>query len=336
VAVTDAYFNVQQARGELAGAVETTRRTTELVERTKKLAPNLVAELEIARADAELARRQQAELMAQERWGVAGAELLRVLRLDPGARIEPIEPPHLHVDIIPLDRPLDDLIPLALTNRPELASQQAQVQATLQLLKQEKLRPVIPSVLLRGFSTPVTGTLATGVFAGGPGSRVDNPGWRSDIDVQVLWQFDNLGLGNRARIHQRESENRQALIALFRIQDRVAAEVGQAYAQLQMAARRVSVAEKGVRAAVESADKNVLALRQTAPLGTKDTVQLIVRPQEVLAAIQALAQAYNDYYGAVADANRAQFRLYRALGQPAHCLTQDKPPLQRSSHGDGR
>jgi hypothetical protein len=46
----------------------------------------------------------------------------------------------------------------------------------------------------------------------------------------------------------------------------------------------------------------------------------LVRPQEVVAAIQALSQAYLDYYGAVADANRAQFRLYRALGQPAQCV----------------
>ena len=51
---------------------------------------------------------------------------------------------------------------------------------------------------------------------------------------------------------------------------------------------------------------------------------LLVRPQEVVAAVQALAQAYLDYYGAVADANRAQFRLYRALGQPAQCLLQDQ------------
>ena len=42
-----------------------------------------------------------------------------------------------------------------------------------------------------------------------------------------------------------------------------------------------------------------------------------MRPQEAVAAVQALAQAYADYYGAVADANRAQFRLYRALRRPA-------------------
>jgi hypothetical protein len=36
-----------------------------------------------------------------------------------------------------------------------------------------------------------------------------------------------------------------------------------------------------------------------------------------------LAQSYADYYTAVADANRAQFRLYRALGQPSGCVLQD-------------
>jgi hypothetical protein len=39
-----------------------------------------------------------------------------------------------------------------------------------------------------------------------------------------------------------------------------------------------------------------------------------------VAAVQALDQAYRDYFGAVADANRAQFRLYRALGHPAACV----------------
>jgi outer membrane protein TolC len=321
VAVTDAYFTVQQARGELAGATEASRLTEELVRRTRKLAPALVPELEVVRAEAELARRQQAELTARERWATAGAELLRVLRLDPGARVEPVEPPHLRVELIGLDRLVDDLIGLGLTHRPELASQKAQVEATLKLLKQERLRPLIPSVLLRGFSTPVTGTLATGVFAGGQNGSIGNPGWRGDLDLQVLWQLDNLGLGNRARIHQREAEKRVAVLELFRLQDRVAAEVAQAHAQAQLAARRVTAAERGVQAARESADKNLLALRQTKP--AVGAVQLVVRPQEVVAAVQALAQAYLDYYGAVNDANRAQFRLYRALGQPAQCLLQE-------------
>jgi outer membrane protein TolC len=323
LAVSDAYFNVQQARGELAGAIAATQRTEELVGRTKKLAPALVPELETDRAETELVRRQQAELLARERWKVASAELVRVLLLDPSAQVEPVEPPQLRVELIALDRPLDDLIPIGLTNRPELASQQAQVQLTLTLLKQERLRPLIPSILLRGFSTSVTGTLAEGVFGGGPNSTIGNAGFRSDLDLQVLWQFDNLGFGNCAQVHRREAENRLAVIDLFRIQDRVAAEVAQAHAQAQLATRRVDLAEKGVRSALNSADKNVLALGHTKGVG--NLVVLVVRPQEAVAAVQALAQAYIDYYGAVADANRAQFRLYRALGQPAQCLLQDQP-----------
>ena len=300
VAVTDAYFTVQQARGELAPAV--------------------VPELERDRAEAELARRQQAELLARERWELASVDLLRVLRLDPAARLEP---PQLRVELIDPARSVDDLIPLALTHRPELASHQAQVQATLALLRQERLRPLIPSVLLRGFSTPVTGTLAGGVFAGGASGRIGDPGWRGDLDLQVLWQMDNLLFGNRAQIHRREAESRLAVVELFRVQDRVAAEVAQAFTQAQLAARRVALAERGVRSARNSADKNLIGLQ---PKEEGGRVVLLVRPQEALAAVQALAQAYSDYYGAVADANRAQFRLYRALGQPAQAVAGEAYP----------
>lgn len=322
VAVSDAYFNLQQARGELAGAMAATQRTEELVRRTKKLAPALVPELEVDRAEAELVRRQQSELLARERWKVASATLARLLRLDAGAQFDPQEPPQLRIDLIDLGKTVDELIPIALTSRPELASQQAQVQLTLTLLQQERLRPLIPSVLLRGYSTPVTGTLGAGVFAGGTNSSISTSGLRSDFDLQVLWQFDNLGFGNRAKVHLREAENRLALVEFFRVQDRVASEVALAHAQAQLAARRVDLAAKGVQSALNSADKNLVALGQTK--GAGNLLILLVRPQEAVASVQTLAQAYADYYGAVADANRAQFRLYRALGQPVQSVLGDR------------
>ena len=55
-------------------------------------------------------------------------------------------------------------------------------------------------------------------------------------------------------------------------------------------------------------------------------VILVIRPQEVVAGVLALALAYNDYFGAVADYNRAQFRLYRALGQPPMLPGPEQPP----------
>jgi outer membrane protein TolC len=321
VAVTDAYFTVQQARGQLAGVTEAIRLNEDLLARTRKLAPAIVPDLELFRAETELAHLRDSELLYREQWKVASAQLLQVLRLDPAAQVEPVEPPQLDIKLIDLKKPVDDLIPIGLTYRPELASQQALVQATLTLLRQERLRPLIPSVLFRGFSTPVTGTLGAGYFGGGTNSSFGDGGLRSDFDLQVLWQLNNLGFGNRALVHQREAENRLAIVQLFRIQDLVASEVAQAYAQAQMAARRVEVTEKGLRSAVLSVNKNLDALSQTKGIGNQ--LVTLVRPQEVVAALQALLQAYIDYYTAVADANRAQFRLYRALGQPAQYLAQD-------------
>jgi hypothetical protein len=95
----------------------------------------------------------------------------------------------------------------------------------------------------------------------------------------------------------------------------VAAEVAQAYAQGQEAAQRVREAEQEVRDAVYSATENLKGVQETRRAGNLDI--LVIRPQEAAAAVQALAVAYSDYYAAVGDFNRAQFRLYRALGQPA-------------------
>jgi outer membrane protein TolC len=246
------------------------------------------------------------------------------LRLDPSALVEPLEVPHLRVTLVPPDKPVDDLISVALTSRPELATQQVLVQATLVRLRQERLRPLIPSVLLRGASTPVVGTLAGGYFGGGRNANLSDFSARSDFDLQVLWELQNLGFGNKALVDQRRAENRLSVLDLFRLQDQVAAEVAQAYAQAQSAASRLRKAENGLNDAVASANKNFEGLGATktagGPAGSPKVTILVIRPQEVVAAIQALAQAYNDYYGAVADYNRAQFRLYRALGQPAQLL----------------
>jgi len=312
--VAEAYFNVQQARGEFAGAQDVNARVDDLLGRTQKLV-GIIPELEVVRARTQLNRSRQSVQSARERWRVASAELNRLLRMDASALVEPMEPPHLQITMVPLEQSVDDLIQVGLTNRPELAGQQAVVQATLVRLRQEKVRPLLPSVLLRGASTNPSGTLAGGLFGGGINDDMSNFRARGDFDVQVLWELQNLGFGNHALVKQRSAENQQAILELFRTQDRIAAEVAQAYAQAQSAAERIIDAEAGVADAVDSANKNLQGLGQTKTAG--NVLIPLIRPQEVIASLQALGQAYADYYGAVADYDRAQFRLYRAVGRPA-------------------
>lgn len=317
--VAESYFSVQQARGELAGAEDVAKKSEDLVRRTNQLAKGLIAPVDEVRARAELAERRIAELSARERWRTSSAELARILRLDPSALVEPLEPPHLKIALVPVDEPVDSLIPIALTHRPELSSQQALVQATLHRLKAERIRPLVPSLLLRGASTSPAGTLGAGVFGGGQNARVGDFSARSDFDVQVLWELQNFGLGNAARVKERRAENEVAILELFRLQDRIAAEVAQAYAQVKSADGRIAQAETGVKDAIDSVNKHFEALEHTQRVG--NLVTLLVRPQEVVAAIQGLGRAYNNYYQAVADYDRAQFRLYRAIGQSSQCIS---------------
>jgi hypothetical protein len=111
------------------------------------------------------------------------------------------------------------------------------------------------------------------------------------------------------------------------VEERIAAEVVQAYAQAQSAVARVRETEQALKDALELVRENIKALGQTQ--GSGRPLILVVRPQEVVAAVQALAQAYTSFHGAIADYNRAQFRLYRALGHPAQALTFPPPSAER-------
>ena len=77
-------------------------------------------------------------------------------------------------------------------------------------------------------------------------------------------------------------------------------------------------AAPAVTKGLESLRLNMLNIRRGAGLPAA------TRPIEVLQPIQALAQARADYLNAVLAYNRAQFRLYRAIGQPP--LLSPNPP----------
>ena len=323
LAVAIAYFDVQQARGDVAGSVESLRRADDLVARTVKLAPELTPEVEVNRAKTEAARRRQAVESAYERWQVSSAELTRLLRLQPGILVEPSEEPSLIIGVIDTSIPLDELIAIGLTNRPELAANQAVVQAALVRVKQEKHRPLYTTLALRGVGSNAPG-LAGGYFGGGVNGDVGNFGSRFSVDLQAVWEVQNLGFGNRALVRERESESRRSLLELLRAQETISAEIVRAHAQLTRATRRLKASEDGVTNAVATAEKNLQGLGQTKRVG--EQLVLLFRPQEAVAAVSALDQAYRDHHAAVGDHNRAQFRLYRALGHPGHALCHFESP----------
>jgi outer membrane protein TolC len=287
------------------------------------LSNELVSEVEVQRAKNLLADIQQQAVSARQEWRVSSARLTRVLRLNPLAVVVPLEHDHLQVTLIDPARPLPDLHVIALTNRPELASYQALVQAATARIRRERGRMVLPTVLLNGFQTPDE-LLQAGVFGIGTDSKLNQFTGRDDVSIQLMWELEALGIGNLARIKEQRGEQSKAIIEFFNIQDMVAADVTRAQADLQSAAARVDQADRSLRASIATFNGSFEGLQQTTRFG--DVLVLVNRPQEVVFALQLMKSAFDAYFTTVAEYNRAQFDLFHALGYPAREITYVRPP----------
>ena len=309
--VAEAYLDLQQAAGRLAIGREAATNAEALATLTASYAKSGAGlESDYRRSLTERDRQRKNVEQAVGQLEEASAELVRRIRLDPRILVAPVEPPETVLRLVADSCPIDDLIVTGLRSRPELTEAQALVQATLTRLKQAKLRPFIPSLALR---------YSGGGFGGGPNGFFGNFNARSDADVNLYWEVQNLGFADRAIAKQRAAQQRTANLELMKIQDRVASEVVRAEKQRIAASRQMEQAGRALPEAEASLALNLTSIRRGAGLPGA------TRPIEVLQPVQALAQARADYLDAVLAYNRAQFRLYRALG---------RPPLLASTPGE--
>jgi outer membrane protein TolC len=317
------YFDIHHHRGRYAGALYCVKRGDDLVNRIKSLSKELVSEIEVERARNLLADLQQQAVSERQAWRVSSAHLTQVLRLNPLAVVVPLEHDHLQVTLIDPARSLPDLHVIALTNRPELASYQALVEAAVQRIRREKGRMLLPTVLVNGFQTPDE-MIQGGIFGLGTNNKLNQWVGRDDVSLQLVWELDAMGIGNLARIKEQRGEQSKAVINFFKVQDTVAAEVTRAQADLQSATARVKQAERALRTGINAFNGSFEGLQQTTRFG--DVLVLISRPQEVVFTLQLMKRAFDEYFTTVAEYNTAQFELFHALGYPAREITYVNPP----------
>jgi outer membrane protein TolC len=320
----DAYFMVHQYRGIYAGALYTVERAHEVVRRISVLSRDLVQAYEVDRARNMLADLEQQAISARQHWLVQSTRLTRALRLDPRAVVEPLEHDHLQITLIDPGRTLDDLMPIALANRPEIASQRAQVNAAALAVRREKARPLLPSIVLTGFQSPAGMLMQYGIFGIGYNNGPTQWTGRDDVSIQLVWQLEFMGIGNLARIKGGRGGESRAIVELRNAQDKVAAEVNQTHARVQSAALRVVQADRSLRASIIAFNGSLEGLNHTVRFG--DVLELISRPQEAIYALQLLKTSFDEYFRTVAEYNRTQFELFHALGYPAYELAQLRPP----------
>jgi outer membrane protein TolC len=301
LAVAVAYLDLVQAESQRAISRQDVSNAKQLVELTESFAKTGQGlESDAARARNEMATRQRELIEADEAVLTRSVRLANLLRLDPAVTLHTVNTEVTPLVLLTEDTPLKELTERALATRPETEERSALVQAAFERLRQERIRPFIPRVLL---------DISAGGYGGGTGSHFTNFSDRTDFNVLAVWELRNLGLGNQALERQREAQQLQAATSEELIRDLIAAEVAEAYHQIHERRRQIDVGQQAVAESLRSLELNMNRIRGAEGL-----------PIEALQAIQSVAAARRSYLAAVTNYNRAQFVLLRAVGQPPTAL----------------
>jgi outer membrane protein TolC len=292
-----AYLELLRAHQSRAIAVDIREHAQQLAEATADFARSGAGnEADADRAATEFSIRQNEVVQADEEIQVASARVVELLNDDPRVLLSPLEPAIATVELVPLDAPIQTLLPTGLQRRPELAEAKHLVGEAVHRMSMENLSPLLPNVLM--------GT-SYAAFGGGQGSQIANTAGRFDLDAITYWQVRGLGVGEYAARREARSQYDQTRMQQVRMMNRVSREIVEAHAQMLARHRQIGIAQQAVQRATHSFERNWLRVRDLEGL-----------PIETLQSIQALDQARREYLRALVDYNAAQFRLQRALGWP--------------------
>jgi outer membrane protein TolC len=294
------YLQLLGAEGRLAVVRQTERDFDEITRLTRaytEVRQGRDSDYQRARTAADMVGAD--ERRAQEEVATASAHLSRLLNLDPSLRLQIVNDP---IEVVQLNDPqktLPELIRIARDNRPELRAAAAEIAAARAQVVQEKARPLLPTL-----------SVAYSQTGFGGGSNLSPPAFnglhpRGDFDAMAFWTLQNFGLGNLARIRQRqakvgEAEGRRGVWV-----NRIDKEVADAYNLSQARFREVQVARRQVESGVKGFQRDLTGIRG-----------FTVLPIELLDSTNLLYQARLDLLRAIVAFDEAQFQLFVALGQP--------------------
>jgi len=255
------------------------------------------------RAATEFARRDEEVLEALAAEAQASHALVELLNLDPTLRLVPQQLQVVPQSTVPTEMPLTQLLAVAALNRPELLARRTAIRAALLQLDGARVLPFSPTILM-GFSG--------GAFGGGSDvaasqglPRFGDISGRTDLDVAMYWALRNLGVGNKALIDAARARLKTSQFQELDVLDGVSQEVVDAYVRALSWLDQVEWQAKAVRTGEAASKEDLARVRNRQGL-----------PIELLDSLRQTIEARRDYLNAIIGYNRAEIRLYVALGNP--------------------
>jgi outer membrane protein TolC len=232
---------------------------------------------------------------AEERQRVAAAELARVLHLDPAVELVPQDTGLSLLTLFGTNASQTVLVEQALRERPELKQSQALISAARAARNGAVYGPLIPSVGAQVFA---------GGLGGGPDGGPSRFGDSEDYLLGLSWRVGPGGLFDSGRIQASKARVATAQLSDAKLRDTVRFQVVAGLTRVRSLSDQIALAEQSL----VSARETLRLTRERKQYG----VGLVL---EDIQAQQDLNRARADYVAAVAEFNKAQYGLSRAVGQ---------------------
>jgi outer membrane protein TolC len=240
-------------------------------------------------------RNQLALRQAEEQQRLAGARLAQTLHLDAAVQLAVGD-----TDLAPLDLPgsnatVESLVREALTARPELKQSQALVAAARDAERGVLFGPMVPSLGAQAF---------VGGLGGGRNDDTGNFGDQQEYAIGLNWRIGPGGLFDFSRRRAAASRLQGTRLTEEKIRDEIGRQVVEAFTRMRSTADQLETARRALRDAEEG-----LRLAQTRQ---EFAVGVVL---ENIQAEQDLTRARLDYFKTVAEFNKAQYALTKAVGK---------------------
>lgn len=232
---------------------------------------------------------------AREKQRIASARLAQTLKLDATVELAAAETGLSTLTLLPENSALDSLVTQALNSRPELKQQDSLIAAAKAEKKGTTIGPLIP-------------TVGAQMYLGGLGGGFNDQwgNFKDTQDYQLLfgWKIGPGGLFDRARQRASQSRLKQAELSSEKTHDEVVRQVVEQHTRVDSLRDQMATAQK----ALQLAEQTVKLTRERKAFGVGVVLENIQAEQE-------LNRVRNEYLETMAEYNKAQYGLARAVGK---------------------
>jgi len=296
LAAVQGYFELALAQGTVGVAGEAVRISGDYETQLGSAVETGIAfKGDLLRARVQAERNRAVLQQAKEQLRIAAARLAQVLRLDPVVELVTRDSDLAPLALLATNTALDPLVSQALDSRPELKQSQSLIAAARDTKNGAVYGPLIPTLGAQGF---------WGGLGGGREGIGDTFGGQQDYIVGASWRIGPGGLLDRGRMRSAESRLKIAELSSGKLRDDATRQVIEAFTRWQSLGDQLTTTKRALAAAEEG-----LRLAQQ----RKEFAVGVVL--ETIQAEQDLTRTRLDYLKSVAEFNKAQYSLSRAIGK---------------------